>query len=35
MWDIGICLIFNSPADDEGEQGENKTNISLVALKLV
>lgn len=33
MWDIGICPIFYSPADDEGEQGENKNEYFSSSIK--
>lgn len=35
-WDIGICLVLNSPSDNESERGENKTaraNISLFTVE--
>lgn len=35
-WNIGICPVLNSPADNEVERGENKTgaNISLYTVCL-
>lgn len=36
VWDIGICLVLNSPSDNESERGENKTaraNISLFTVE--
>lgn len=36
VWDIGICLLLNSPSDNESERGENKTaraNISLFTVE--
>lgn len=29
MWDIRIQPVFNSPTDNEGERGENKTGATI------